>query len=160
MSAPCSHPPNKSPAPDRVWGLGGGGDISQLTLWVSWRATPLNCGRDTCSSPLNICQLLISSRPKVTNCPQIKASCESKGSYLGHIPGVLGQHCGQFAALIGLSLHQFGLLSLAPGGPAQSLLSSLCLLNAMHCGNPHSMLHQQPKRQNLAHRVTNCLSHS
>lgn len=153
-------PTKQVSSPRQSLELRGGGDISQLTLWVSWRATPLDCGRDTFSSPLNVCQLLIPSWPKVTNCPQIKASCGSKGSYLGHIPGVLGQHCGQFPAWIGLSLHQFGLLSLAPGGPAQSLLTSLCLLNTMHCGNPLSMLHQQPKCQNLAHRVTNCLSHS
>lgn len=78
-----------------------------------------------------ICQLLILSRPNVTNRPQINASCESKGSYLEHIPGVVGQQFGHFPAQVCHFLHQFGLLFLAPGGPALSLLCRLCLLNTM-----------------------------
>lgn len=80
------------------------------------------------------------------NYPQINASCESKGSYLGHIPAVVGQQFGYFSAQVCPFLHQFGLLFLAPGGPAQPLLCRLCLLNTMRCGNPRSMLHRQQKK--------------
>ena len=97
--------------PELVWLWGGGGDAR--TSAVGWRATGLDgAGPDY---PLSIL-----SWPKVTSCPQINSSCESKGSYLGP-----HSRCGW--ATMDSSLPQCGFFSSSrrpcPIPPLQALLA-------------------------------------
>ena len=112
MSTCCSHPPSRAPASCQSW-CGYGVGVGTRTSAVGGRATRLDgAGPDY---PLSIL-----SWPKVTSCPPINSSCESKGSYLGP-----HSRCGW--ATIDSSLPQCGFFSSSrrpcPIPPLQALLA-------------------------------------